>query len=666
MEYKSPDFAASAADPIASAIARDGFAGPFPLLTSGMCDDLFEHLIRRTAPAPMDWPKGRTATDRIVYELGATPALVARLQPMLGEDIVLFAAYAIQREPGGIHAWHSDVESYGAGGSVLSAWIGVRNAGSQSGLRFIPGSHRYARSVQEATAALGETRATMTDERVLEAARNHDPAAEFVQPMVSDGEFILFDSRIWHAGFSDHATQTRFSFLLQYTAAATQLAIPLGGDTWPFRFLASPPVPVVLVSGSGRAARNRVVPPPPPLATRSPMLTTLAHTVALPLAEDPEGRSAPLSPIQGTDAHAGGHRMPHFGAEPGHSPHLPHTHREEELLIVLDGTVTVELADEPHGTLTRQEPLQPGMLSYYPATQHHTLRNIGTGPATYLMYKWHAGAANIANPLGTSFFRYDATPHRHDRGMVQAVLFEGPTECLGKLHAHLTVLQPGAGYDAHADGYDVAILLLKGEIETVGTKVKPLGLVFYSAGELHGMQNVGSEPAVYLVFEFHSPGYVTQVRTGAPGGTAAPSPQEAQARAAPRPARLGAQNPQGLCQNVPLKQERPGLASRPCRSIGRSDRLALRELEAAAGLRAAVLLTLDRAAVAGEEAALLQRAAQVRLVIGQRAWRCRDAPRRPGPRGRRRRRCRSRRTGRRGSTMPNGWLIIMRSTGRAK
>ena len=95
--------------------------------------------------------------------------------------------------------------------------------------------------------------------------------------------------------------------------------------------------------------------------------------------------------------------------------------------------------------------------------------------------------------------------------MAQTVLFEGRTDSLGKLQAHLTVLQPGAGYQPHADGYDVAILLLKGEIETVGARLTPLGLVYYSAGELHGMRNVGSEPAVYLVLEFHSPAFVTQV-----------------------------------------------------------------------------------------------------------------------------------------------------------
>src|ERR1044072_5440952 len=49
-----------------------------------------------------------------------------------------------------------------------------------------------------------------------------------------------------------------------------------------------------------------------------------------------------------------------------------------------------------------------------------------------------------------------------------------------------------------------------------------------------------------------------------------------------------------------------------------SKRLALRELERTTGLRLAVLLALDHAGVAGQEAALLEHGAQLRLEIGER------------------------------------------------
>jgi quercetin dioxygenase-like cupin family protein len=73
------------------------------------------------------------------------------------------------------------------------------------------------------------------------------------------------------------------------------------------------------------------------------------------------------------------------------------------------------------------------------------------------------------------------------------------------LHAHVTELQPGGGYDAHADKYDVAIIVFSGTVETLGKTLGPGGSVYYAAGQRHGMRNVGKESAKYLVFEFHGP-----------------------------------------------------------------------------------------------------------------------------------------------------------------
>ena len=46
----------------------------------------------------------------------------------------------------------------------------------------------------------------------------------------------------------------------------------------------------------------------------------------------------------------------------------------------------------------------------------------------------------------------------------------------------------------------------------MGERVRPLGVIYYSAGELHGMRNVGTVPATSLVFEFHTPTTVTHHR----------------------------------------------------------------------------------------------------------------------------------------------------------
>ena len=44
-----------------------------------------------------------------------------------------------------------------------------------------------------------------------------------------------------------------------------------------------------------------------------------------------------------------------------------------------------------------------------------------------------------------------------------------------------------------------------GKVETLGRTVEGCALIYYAAGEAHGMRNVGEQPARYLVFEFHAP-----------------------------------------------------------------------------------------------------------------------------------------------------------------
>jgi uncharacterized cupin superfamily protein len=239
------------------------------------------------------------------------------------------------------------------------------------------------------------------------------------------------------------------------------------------------------------------------------MITTLAQSVALPLAENPEKRWRAYHQFRGPTRTLAEMSCHVSVLSAGHHPHPPHIHREEELLIVLDGEVEIELAEDPDSTGSRRHSLKPGMFSYYPATQHHTIHNVGALPATYLMFKWHAGTRGSEAPLPASIFQYGAAATPNPKPMATKLLFQQATHCLGKLHAHLTILQPGGGYEPHADAYDVAIVLLSGEVETIGQRVTPLGIIYYSAGELHGMRNVGSAPATYLVFEFHSPAAVT-------------------------------------------------------------------------------------------------------------------------------------------------------------
>ena len=121
------------------------------------------------------------------------------------------------------------------------------------------------------------------------------------------------------------------------------------------------------------------------------------------------------------------------------------------------------------------------------------------------MFKWHNNSTETVSALGFGQFNLlDPTQDSEVKeGFCPRLMFKGPTTFLRKLSCHTSTLTPGASYDPHIDAYDVAIIILEGEVETLGERVAPHSVIFYPAGEPHGMRNPGEAIAKYIVFEFH-------------------------------------------------------------------------------------------------------------------------------------------------------------------
>jgi XRE family transcriptional regulator, regulator of sulfur utilization len=66
---------------------------------------------------------------------------------------------------------------------------------------------------------------------------------------------------------------------------------------------------------------------------------------------------------------------------PGQSPHPPHQHANEEIIIIKEGAVEAFL----NGGWT---PVSTGSLIFNASNQPHTVRNTGTVPATYFVINW--------------------------------------------------------------------------------------------------------------------------------------------------------------------------------------------------------------------------------------------------------------------------------------
>jgi mannose-6-phosphate isomerase-like protein (cupin superfamily) len=234
------------------------------------------------------------------------------------------------------------------------------------------------------------------------------------------------------------------------------------------------------------------------------MLEPVVHHFDLPLAPGQRFQSFPA--FHGRTRNVEAMACHASVLPPGGVPHPPHAHAEEEILIPLNGEVELRIANSPDDPAPRIVRAAPGSFVYYPAFQHHTICNPGDATVAYLMLKWTAPAAGRTSPAGTTFVHsIDTLPVEGAGGFRTRLLLQAPTSWLARLQAHVTELEPGAGYEPHADGHDVAIIPIAGTIGTLGTRATRGGVVYIPAGSLHGMRNPGSERARYLVFEFHAP-----------------------------------------------------------------------------------------------------------------------------------------------------------------
>jgi XRE family transcriptional regulator, regulator of sulfur utilization len=66
---------------------------------------------------------------------------------------------------------------------------------------------------------------------------------------------------------------------------------------------------------------------------------------------------------------------------PGKSPHAPHQHQHEELLIVKDGTL-----ETFQSGATRR--VGPGGIIFQASNELHNVTNVGSTPATYFVIGW--------------------------------------------------------------------------------------------------------------------------------------------------------------------------------------------------------------------------------------------------------------------------------------
>ncbi len=68
---------------------------------------------------------------------------------------------------------------------------------------------------------------------------------------------------------------------------------------------------------------------------------------------------------------------------PGETPHPPHKHPDEEIVVIREGTCEFVMNGETHR-------VGPGSVVFQASNQMHSVRNVGDAPAVYTVIKWNS------------------------------------------------------------------------------------------------------------------------------------------------------------------------------------------------------------------------------------------------------------------------------------
>lgn len=236
-------------DTLVDQFLTTGFAGPFQLVEEAEAHQL---RVAYCAAAGIDvrTPGPATAAlsawhhqHRWAYDLAIRPAILDRVEELLGPDLILWAMFAWYKPPhtGKRIPWHQDASYWPIEPKKnVTAWVALDHCTPANGcLRLIPGSHRTA---------IGHVAVTDPTSWFDKGA---DPSAvderQAVDAVLRPGEFVLFNEGTLHGSEANRSDRPRFGLSLRYTSPE----VNINGDKW-----GDDRVKAFLVRGVDRFRRN--------------------------------------------------------------------------------------------------------------------------------------------------------------------------------------------------------------------------------------------------------------------------------------------------------------------------------------------------------------------------------------------------------------------------
>ena len=388
-------------------IEADGYAVVPTIFSKGDLESIREVIRHNPPPSNFVWDKDLCANSLNFYNIASHPSIIERLRSILGEDIILWGGSLIERVPGQVHNWHTDIESSTPDGGFVTIWIGIEGLNKESSLKLVPGSHQFGSSLQEAIQTHDASRETTTDADVERWSQEFDSDHQgIVQPDVTDGDAIFFDGRLWHGSKNENSSVTRKALLFQYARADAAVRIPdFRQLDWPFRFFETPKPPCITVSGQADPAINKIAERPPEISSDLPTLRFETKSVDFSQSI-PDGAKMDSTPLFTGRSQNLQLISAHYSIlGPDELPHPPHAHVDEEFLIVLQGEASLRYEDD-EGRLSDHK-VTAGEYIYYPSSHQHTIYNHGNEPVVYLMFKWVGPKTDTKKRVELQRFRID-------------------------------------------------------------------------------------------------------------------------------------------------------------------------------------------------------------------------------------------------------------------
>jgi ectoine hydroxylase-related dioxygenase (phytanoyl-CoA dioxygenase family) len=229
-----------------------GYLGPYAACTP---DEMAIHRARiekevlaTDGPNQRNRLQCRHLDNRLVYDLVTSKPVLDRMRQLYGDDLVLWASYFFNKEPGGSEIpWHQDLNYWPLEPVVnISAWMAIDDVTQENScVNIIPGSHKKV--IPHIKSADGMAFGEMADMSGIDMSK-------LIPMILKPGEFFLFNEKLLHQSNKNISNKRR----LGLTCRVTVPFVKLEHDNPPL----FPGHEVLLISGQDKLGFNRVGKPP--------------------------------------------------------------------------------------------------------------------------------------------------------------------------------------------------------------------------------------------------------------------------------------------------------------------------------------------------------------------------------------------------------------------